>query len=88
MATLDPEWENMGGRVIRKKVDGSTVGSQGDTIVHPLKGPFSGASGRIGWRRERWTNKAVGDFPSNFGARIGSNSNDTLAAALANATIP
>lgn len=84
MTTLPSNYENMGGRILRK-TDDTPLGSQGNTIGHPLKGPLPGeASHALGaWNVANWTNGGASDFPSNLGAEVAHGQFDTLDEALA-----
>lgn len=84
MTVLAANWENMGGGVLRKAAEGGVLGSQGDTIVHPLKANVAGDAGDPGvYQVSRWTNKAAADFPSALGAKTASATGNTLAEAFA-----
>lgn len=85
MTVLDADWDNMGGGVLRRS-DRNTPGlAEGDTIVHPLKGPLPGDADHTPgvYVRSRWTNKTVAAFPSGLGAEVGDITANTLSAAFA-----
>lgn len=86
MTVLDPDWDNMGGGILRRS-DRNTPGlAEGDTIIHPLKSAaFLGdADQALGvYNRSRWTTKTTADFPSNLGAELGDATADTLDGAFA-----
>jgi len=82
MTVLAANWENMGGGRLRKVAEGGVVGSQGDTITHPLKAPLGGSLTGL-YTVERWTVKTVAAFPSGLGARTAVGTSSTLAGAFA-----
>ncbi len=83
MTVLDTNFEVMGGGVLRRPAASAGVGSDGDTITHPLrKGPGTTNQPAGQYLVERWTNKGVANFPSDLGARTASALSPTLAGAF------